>query len=226
MWVSTKAACLEVFRPKIPYLATLPTAGSFGLQLHPGPGPCLHAAAPGSGETEEGSVVTGPLFWPVRYRGGGRPLQSPAGPARRPSALRGRRAPLGGSSAPGRAARLVLEPRAPVGARCCPWCLPRLQLCRGGTPGAGLLSPVLPGARRRLAGRAAVRPLRAGTARPGDGGLVLSLSSTHVLQPQVGFHYLVDFILENRAVSGEAPATPSPAGTPAGKYSPPSPAGT
>lgn len=145
MWVSTKAACLEVFRPKIPYLATLPTAGSFGLQLHPGPGPCLHAAAPGSGETEEGSVVTGPLFWPVRYRGGGRPLQSPAGPARRPSALRGRRAPLGGSSAPGRAARLVLEPRAPVGASLLPVVPPQAAALQGRDAWCWLAEPGAPG---------------------------------------------------------------------------------
>lgn len=45
----------------------------------------------------------------------------------------------------------------------------------------------------------------------------LSGSSTYVLQPQVGFHYLVDFILENRGVSGEAPALPSPVGGPAGR---------
>lgn len=83
------------------------------------------------------------LAGPVPRRG--RPLQGPAGPARRPSALRGRRAPLGGSSAPGRAARPGLEPRAPVGASLVPVVPPQAAALQARDAWCWLAEPGAPG---------------------------------------------------------------------------------
>lgn len=101
-------------------------------------------------------------------------------------------------------------------------CCPGIGLCpEGPEPGAGPASPVLPEpSDASLGGRlfpSRVAPAERGTlprrrgSEPVPSGL--SLGATYVLQPQVGFHYLVDFVLEKRRVSGEAPALPRcPAG--------------
>lgn len=63
---------------------------------------------------------------------------------------------------------------------------------------------------------------REGCGGPGGSGesrhaVVRAVSPTYVLEPQVGFHYLVDFVLQNRAASGTVPALPWPAGAPGGR---------